>query len=311
MTDNDTVETPSAVSNTEVNKTEEQERESNNVENNNTEEQPKDEPKNDDTKESEIDKSKRTAKILLIFVNVCTLICSIILFVVGVMMTASHANIHREWEAGEGFLNASIICIVISLVLALVGSMGLVGAVRENRCLLIAFCVFLGMLICVEISIGVSLLALAREHNLGAVVSAKMTSSMRRYDKEGHDGLTKVWDVVQTELNCCGVTNATDWFRNYSRNKNKSKKILPESCCATKPFQTFGNGRQYHCTYGDSQHPHNKIGCLGALEESIKRNEGIISAVTVVVALGQIGLIVASVHLMKNTKKPSSCPPCY
>ena len=39
-------------------------------------------------------------------------------------MTASHANIHREWEAGEGFLNASIICIVISLVLALVGSMG-------------------------------------------------------------------------------------------------------------------------------------------------------------------------------------------
>ena len=47
------------------------------------------------------------------------------------------------------------------------------------------------MLICVEISIGVSLLALAREHNLGAVVSEKMTSSMRRYDKEGHDGLTK------------------------------------------------------------------------------------------------------------------------
>ena len=84
-----------------------------------------------------------------------------------------------------------------------------------------------------------------------------------------------VWDVVQTELKCCGVTNATDWFRNYSRNKNKSKKILPESCCATKPFQTFNNGRQYHCTYGDSQHPHNMIGCLGALEESIKRNEGL------------------------------------
>ena len=124
MTDNDTEETPSAVSNSEINNTEEQEIESNNVENNNTEQQPKDEPKNDDTKESEIDKSKRTAKILLIIVNVCTLICSIILFIVGVMMTASHANIHREWEAGEGFLNASIICIVISLVLALVGSMG-------------------------------------------------------------------------------------------------------------------------------------------------------------------------------------------
>ena len=62
---------------------------------------------------------------------------------------------------------------------------------RENRCLLIAFCVLLGLLICVEISIGVSLLALAREHNLGAVVSEKMTSSMRRYDKDGQEGVTK------------------------------------------------------------------------------------------------------------------------
>ena len=39
--------------------------------------------------------------------------------------------------------------------------------------------------------------------------------------------------------------------------------------------------------------------------------KGIIAAVIVVVALGQIGLIVASVHLMKNTKKPTSCQPCY
>ena len=148
-----------------------------------------------------------------------------------------------------------------------------------------------------------------------------------------------VWDVVQTELSCCGVKNATDWFRSYSRTKNRSKKILPESCCATKPFDSFNV--DHHCTYGDSRHPHNKVGCLGSLEDSIKRNEGlfsywpfaifeicnakifkliilffvifkgIIAAVIVVVALGQIGLIVASVHLMKNTKKPTSCQPCY
>ena len=126
MADNDTEGVPSAVSNIETGNSEDQEPESSNVENNNTtiEQQPKDEPKSTDTNADKIDKSKRTAKILLIVVNVCTLICSIILFVVGVIMTANHANIHKEWEAGEGFLNASIICIVISLVLALVGSMG-------------------------------------------------------------------------------------------------------------------------------------------------------------------------------------------
>ena len=125
MADNNTEETPSGVSNATDGNAENQDIGSSNIENNNTTvEQPKDQPKNEETNDDTIDKSKRTAKILLIFVNVCTLICSVILFVVGVMMTASHANIHKEWEAGEGFLNASIICIVISLVLALVGSMG-------------------------------------------------------------------------------------------------------------------------------------------------------------------------------------------
>ena len=136
MADNNTEETPSGVSSAADSNAENQEIGSSNVENNNTTvEQPKDQPKNEETNEDKLKidkakayelalKSKRTAKILLIFVNVCTLICSVILFVVGVIMTASHANIHKEWEAGEGFLNASIICIVISLVLALVGSMG-------------------------------------------------------------------------------------------------------------------------------------------------------------------------------------------
>ena len=125
MADNNTEETPSGVSNATDDNAENQDIGSSNIENNNTTvDQPKDQPKNEETNDDTIDKSKRTAKILLIFVNVCTLICSVILFVVGVMMTASHANIHKEWEAGEGFLNASIICIVISLVLALVGSMG-------------------------------------------------------------------------------------------------------------------------------------------------------------------------------------------
>ena len=81
-----------------------------------------------------------------------------------------------------------------------------------------------------------------------------------------------VWDVVQTELKCCGVTNATNWFRHYSRSKNNSKKILPESCCATKPFEAVNE--QHQCEYGNAQHPHNMNGCLGALEDSIKMNEG-------------------------------------
>lgn len=310
MADNNVEDNPPTASIEDIENAEHDERATTNSQNNNTPQEPTDEPKKNNENDDIVDKSKRSAKILLIFVNICTIICSIVLFVVGVMMTVKHAKIHEEWEAGHGLMNASIICVVISLVLAAVGSMGLVGAIRENRCLLIAFSVVLGFLIFVEIALLVTLLALAREQNLGSIANNKMTESMKRYDEEGYEGVTTVWDVVQTELKCCGVTNATDWFRSYSRRKNNSKRILPESCCATKPFEEAVNG-QHQCEYGNSQHPHNTNGCLRALEESIKRNEGIIAAVIGVVVLGQIGLIIASVHLMKNTKKPNSCYPCY
>ena len=65
------------------------------------------------------------------------------------------------------------------------------GAIRENRCLLIAFSTVLGLLICMEIALGVSLLALAKGRNLGLVVNQKMLSSMKHYEREGHDGVTK------------------------------------------------------------------------------------------------------------------------
>ena len=80
-----------------------------------------------------------------------------------------------------------------------------------------------------------------------------------------------VWDIVQTELKCCGVKNATDWYRTYIKNRNKSKKILPESCCSTRPLDNNLGA----CTYKDENHPPNSAGCLEALEKSIIRNEGI------------------------------------
>ena len=124
MADNNVEDNPPTASIEDIENAEHDERETSNSQNNNTPQEPTDEPKKNNENDDIVDKSKRSAKILLIFVNICTIICSIVLFVVGVMMTVKHAKIHHEWEAGHGLMNASIICVVISLVLAAVGSMG-------------------------------------------------------------------------------------------------------------------------------------------------------------------------------------------
>ena len=80
--------------------------------------------KQTDGEQNDVDKSKRSAIILLIIVNVGALLCALTLFVMGVVMTANHARVHTEWHAGYGFWNASVICIVISVVLAGIASIG-------------------------------------------------------------------------------------------------------------------------------------------------------------------------------------------
>ena len=38
---------------------------------------------------------------------------------------------------------------------------------------------------------------------------------------------TLAWNLVQTELTCCGVNSPTDWHQS----KSKQRPFLPESCC--------------------------------------------------------------------------------
>ena len=108
-----------------------------NVENNrnSNEQEPKNEPNvvADEPKDI-VDKSKKSAKILLIVVNICTILCSLILFGIGVMMAANHARIQSEWSAAYGLWNSSILCIVISLILAGVGAMGKYNAKHGISC---------------------------------------------------------------------------------------------------------------------------------------------------------------------------------
>ena len=102
---------------------------------NSNEQEPKNEPNvvADEPKDI-VDKSKKSAKILLIFVNICTILCSLILFGIGVMMAVNHARIQSEWSAAYGLWNSSILCIVISLILAGVGAMGKCNGKHDILC---------------------------------------------------------------------------------------------------------------------------------------------------------------------------------
>lgn len=129
------------------------------------------------------------------------------------------------------------------------------------------------------------------------VLGGQMEESMRKYHA-GDPPIMKAWDLMQTELKCCGVHDKKDWVRHY--------RNLPNSCCENLPV-----GRNSVCKLFDKQFPSYDQGCVAAMEQSVLNNEEIIAAIVAITAIIQIALIMAACHLMKVTKKRESCYPFY
>ena len=68
---------------------------------------------------------------------------------------------------------------------------GLFGSVREDYCSLMSFAVALGIVIALELSLGVSAFALAKQNRLSAKIAEKMRVSLEIYDQPDHEGVTK------------------------------------------------------------------------------------------------------------------------
>ena len=109
------------------------------------------------------------------------------------------------------------------------------------------------------------------------------------------------WNLVQTELKCCGVNGPGDWH--LSNNTIVETPFLPDSCCqAVQIDQKCRNDNHFG--------PYEK-GCLEAFSNFLHANAGIIGALIASVAFIQIAVVVVTVKLMKNTKKPDHCAPFF
>jgi CD63 antigen len=68
-----------------------------------------------------------------------------------------------------------------------------------------------------------------------SIITAKMKEGMTNYDN-GTDfkGVTDTWNAVQSDFQCCGVTQYTDW-----KNTTFSERVkgVPDSCCKIEARQ--------------------------------------------------------------------------
>merc|ERR1711936_1554170 len=96
-----------------------------------------------------------------------------------------------------------------------------------SKCLIYTYAFFLAVILVAQIGAGIA--AYMLKGDLDAEVVKNMNKGMENYEKPNFDGVTTTWDIVQKELQCCGVENSTDWAN--TRPDMFTAKQTPDSCC--------------------------------------------------------------------------------
>ncbi|CAL8347497.1 unnamed protein product [Lota lota] len=114
---------------------------------------------------------------------------------------------------------------------------GVLGAMKENRCMLIMFSLLLFTLMLVELAMGATFLV--QHTKIDSYLESDLLGSLETV-RNAHPGTNKTlredFDAVQSLFKCCGVHGGADWKGN-----------APVSCCSQKecgsaPYDTWSEG---------------------------------------------------------------------
>ena len=130
---------------------------------------------------------------------------------------------------------------------------------------------------------GSAIAAFVLKDDLAESIEVKMRAGLKNYNKTGYTGVTETWDYVQEELECCGVTNRTDWAG--------TNLTIPQSCYTQHTHQVFNRG------------------CLPVMEDVFVDNYGYVAAGILGLGVVELTAILLSCYLadrinrMKNYQR--------
>lgn len=162
-------------------------------------------------------------KYTMCVVNFIFFICGVAIFGLGIYLkTAFNFSSLVPSIPAVNIVNGLFI---LGIFITCVSFLGFLGALKENRCLLISFFTLLFLVMLAEL--GVACFLLLYEKDIDNTIEKELTESLRTKN------VTHVeWNAVQKAFKCCGVNNASDWGNN-----------VPDSCCVSESCK---DGRTYY-----------------------------------------------------------------
>ncbi|KAK5909198.1 hypothetical protein CesoFtcFv8_003149 [Champsocephalus esox] len=182
-------------------------------------------------------------KYIMCFANLLCFLCGVAVLILGVYMTVSFRMAALTPTLAS--FTVSNMLLVSGIVITCVSFLGFLGALKENRCLLLTFFLLLFFLMLVELT--AACLLLMYEGEIAKMVNDDLTKGLELAKGKTGNITMSEWDYVQVKLDCCGVHNWTDWGVS-----------VPDSCCLD------------HC--GTPKPKYREKGCLVTLKTLFEDN---------------------------------------
>ncbi|XP_073697050.1 leukocyte surface antigen CD53 [Garra rufa] len=149
-------------------------------------------------------------KYTMCVVNFIFFICGATVFGFGIyLMTISRfSSLLPSLHA----VNIANLLFITGIIITCVSFLGFLGALKENRCLLVSFFILLFILMVAELAAACLLLMYeARiEEFINKDLKEGLDTSINNR-KSHNNTIEDDWDKVQTTFHCCGITNYTEW----------------------------------------------------------------------------------------------------
>uniref|UniRef100_A0A8C0J203 Tetraspanin n=1 Tax=Chelonoidis abingdonii TaxID=106734 RepID=A0A8C0J203_CHEAB len=150
------------------------------------------------------------------------LLCGCGLLGVGIWLSVSQGNFATFSPSFPSFSAANLV-IAIGTIIMVTGFLGCLGAIKENKCLLLSFFIILLIILLAELILLILFFVYMDKVNENAKKDLK--EGLQLYNTENNVGLKNAWNIIQAEMHCCGVTDYTDWFPVLGTN------VVPDRCC--------------------------------------------------------------------------------
>ncbi|XP_038215638.1 CD63 antigen-like [Zerene cesonia] len=232
-----------------------------------------------------------TVKYTLVAVNFLFVITGIIILAVGSSVQAAYNGYHHFLS--ERFFSLPAFCVATGVIIFIIACAGFFGAFMENYYLIMAF--IGGLIVMFVFQLSACIAGYVLKGNALALVQKELLNTMDLYGPNLE--VTKLWDEVQDDFNCCGVLNSSDWIIHL---QTEDTLGVPVSCCD----HIYGTIQTLTCNTTVAY----STGCSEAFGSWVKSHAGTIGIAGIFLVVMQALAVVGALWLANITRQERQFP---